>query len=44
MVKIKGTQFCVKKLENDKKKGQKNLTFRSGDSNPRFSVSFQPTV
>ena len=43
MVKIKDTQFCMENLENEKKKGQKFLTFRSRDSTPDF-VKFVPTV
>ena len=42
MVKIKDTQFCVKNLKM--KKDKIVLTFRSGDSNPRFSVIFQPMI
>ena len=41
MVKIKGTQFFVKNL---KMKTKQNLTFRSGDSNPKFSVIFPPMI
>ena len=44
MVKIKDTQFCVKILKMKRKKGQNFLTFRSGDSNFRFSVIFPSMI
>ena len=44
MVKIKDTQFCVKNLKMNREKDKKILTFRSGDSNPRFSVILPPTI
>ena len=45
MVKIKDTQFCVKNLKMKRKKNDKKcLTFRSGDSNSRFSLIFPPTI
>ena len=31
-------------FENEQKKDKNNLTFRSGDSNPRFSVIFLPMI
>ena len=31
-------------FENEKKKEQKNLTFRSRNLNPRFSVIFSPMI
>ena len=40
MAKIKDTQYCLKNLKMKRKKDKKYLTFRSGDSNPRFSVIF----
>ena len=42
IVKIKDILFCVKNLEIKSKKDKKYLTFRSRDSNPRFSVIFCP--
>jgi hypothetical protein len=44
MVKIKDTQFCVKNLKMKRKKDKNILTFRSGDSNHRFSVIFLPMI
>ena len=44
MVKIKDNQFCVKNLKMKRKKDKKFLTFRSGDSNPRFSVIFPTPI
>ena len=36
--------FFYGEFENEKKKGQKILTFWSGDLNPRFSVIFPPMI
>ena len=44
MVKNKDMQFFMENLKMKRKKGQKVLTFQSGDSNPRFSVIFPPTI
>ena len=44
MIKIKDTQFCVKNWKWKEKKDNKFLTFQSGDSNPRFSVTFPPMI
>jgi hypothetical protein len=35
--------FCGE-YENEKKTGQKNLTFPAGDLNPRFLNKFPPTI
>ena len=43
MVKNKD-MFFYEEFENEKKKDQKNLTFQSGDLNPRFSVTFLPMI
>ena len=40
MVKIKDTQFCAKNLKMKRKKDKKILTFRNGDLNHGFSVTF----
>ena len=44
MAKIKKAQFCVKNVKMERKKNKKNLTFRSGDLNPRFSAIFPPMI
>ena len=44
MVKNKDMQFFMENLKMKRKKGQKILTFRSGDLNPIFSVIFPPTI
>ena len=37
---LKNTQFCMENLKMKRKKDKNFLTFRSRDSNPRFSVIF----
>ena len=37
-------QFFMENLKMKRKKDQKNLTFQSGDLNPRFSVIFPPMI
>ena len=44
MVKNKDMQFFCGEFENKQKKDKKNLTFRSGDSNPRFLVIYPPII
>ena len=44
MVKKQRYAVFYGEFENEKKKGQKFLTFRSGDLNPRFSVIFPPMI
>ena len=44
MVKNKDMQFFMENLKMKRKKDKKNLTFRSGDLNPRFSVIFPPMI
>ena len=44
MVQFKETQFCVKNLKIKTKMNKNCFTFQSGDSNPRFSVVFPPTI
>ena len=45
MVKKQRYSVFYGEFDNEKKKGQKkNLTFRSGDLNPRFSVIFPPMI
>ena len=44
MVKNKDMQFFYGEFENEKKKGQKNLTFLEGDFNPEFFNKFQPKI
>ncbi len=40
MFENKDIQFFYGGYENEKKKGQKNLTFPAGDLNPGFSKKF----
>ena len=44
MVKNKDMQFFYGEFENEKKKGQKNLTYLDGDLNPRFFNKFPPKI
>ena len=44
MAKTKDMQFFVENFKMKRKKDKKYLTFQSGDSNPRFSVIFPPTI
>ena len=44
MVKHKDMQVFYGEFENEQKKDKKCLTYRSGDSNPRFSVIFPPMI
>ena len=43
MVKNKDMQF-YEEFENEQKKDKQFLTYRSGDSKPRFSVIFPPMI
>ena len=44
MVKKQRYTVFYGEFENEQKKDKKILTFRSGDSNPKFSVIFQPMI
>ena len=44
MVKNKDMQFFMENLKMNKKKDKNFLTLQRGDSNPRFSVIFQPAI
>ena len=44
MVKKQRYAVFYGEFENEKKKGQKNLTFLDGDLNPRFFNKFPPKI
>ena len=44
MVKNKDMQFFMENLKRKRKKDKNFLTFRCGDLNPRFSVTFPPLI